>query len=242
MREMTELIYYNDPYIREFIARVTSVFPEERAITLDRTAFYPGGGGQPFDTGVIYWNDKKYALMKMRREGVEIKHVIEELEPKIVPGSDIRGVLDWERRHRIMRTHTAMHILCGVIWRDHHVSVTGGNMDPGKGRMDFEFENLSKEMITEIESKCNQEVEADRKITTKILPREEALRIPDLIRTKVNLIPEAVSEIRIVEIIGLDMQADGGTHVNSTADVGQIRLVDYKSKGAINKRIYLEIE
>ncbi|MBK8047327.1 MAG: alanyl-tRNA editing protein [Anaerolineales bacterium] len=141
-----------------------------------------------------------------------------------------------------MRTHTAMHILCGVVWRDYGAQVTGGNMDPGEGRMDFEFANLSRELITEIEAKCNAEVAAARAIRTQILPRAEAFAIPDLIRTKINLLPEGIQEVRTVEIVGLDLQADGGTHVANTREVGGIRVVDYKSKGAINKRIYIRLD
>ncbi|HRW10651.1 MAG TPA: alanyl-tRNA editing protein [Caldilineaceae bacterium] len=140
-----------------------------------------------------------------------------------------------------MRTHTAMHILCGVVWRDYGASVTGGNMDPGKSRMDFEFESLTRDLIGEVEEKCNIEIAAARAIHTQILPREEAFQIPDLIRTKINLLPAGISEVRTVEIVGLDLQADGGTHVNNTSEVGQMKVVDYKSKGAINKRIYIEL-
>jgi misacylated tRNA(Ala) deacylase len=157
-------------------------------------------------------------------------------------GNMVQGVLDWERRYQLMRTHTAMHILCGVIWRDYQASVTGGNMDPLKGRMDFEFERMQKELIYEIEERINQEVTKDLPITTKILPRGEAFAIPDLIRTKINLLPEHIQEVRVVEIIGLDLQADGGTHVNSTSEVGRIRIIDYKSKGKINKRIVVGLE
>jgi misacylated tRNA(Ala) deacylase len=141
-----------------------------------------------------------------------------------------------------MRTHTAMHILCGVIWRDYQSSVTGGNMDPLKGRMDFEFETMRQELIAQIERSINQEVAANRDIIVRNLPREEAFQIPDLIRTKINLLPEGITEVRTVEIVGLDLQADGGTHVANTSEVGPLRVVDYKSKGKINKRIYIELE
>jgi misacylated tRNA(Ala) deacylase len=135
-----------------------------------------------------------------------------------------------------------MHILCGVVWRDYGASVTGGNMEPLEGRMDFEFERLQKELVTEIEEKINAEIAAARDVRVKILPRAEAFAIPDLIRTKINLLPEGISEVRTVEIVGLDLQADGGTHVANTREVGRIRITDYKSKGGINKRIYVQIE
>ncbi|NJN84386.1 MAG: alanyl-tRNA editing protein, partial [Caldilineaceae bacterium] len=162
-------------------------------------------------------------------------------QPSISSGAAVLGELDWERRYKLMRTHSAMHILCGVVWRDYGASVTGGNMDPGTSRMDFEFESLSRDLISEIEARCNAEVAAERAIRTQILPREEAFAIPDLIRTKINLLPEGIREVRTVEIVGLDLQADGGTHVANTSEVGEIRVVDYKSKGKINKRIYIEL-
>ena len=157
-------------------------------------------------------------------------------------GTAVRGQLDWDRRYQLMRTHTAMHILCGVIWRDYGASVTGGNMDPLRGRMDFEFETMRQELVSAIESAVNAEVLAERPVRTDILPRDEAFQIPDLIRTKINRLPEGIREIRIVELKGLDLQADGGTHVSNTREVGRIRVTDYRSKGRINKRIYVELE
>ena len=154
----------------------------------------------------------------------------------------MRCTLDWDRRYALMRTHSALHILCGVVWRDYGALVTGGNMDPGAGRMDFEFETLRGELVGEIEAKCNQEVAAARDLRVRILPREEAFRIPDLIRTKINLLPEGIAMVRTVEIEGLDLQADGGTHVANTREVGVLRVSGYKSKGRINKRIELELE
>ena len=153
----------------------------------------------------------------------------------------MQGQLDWQRRYQLMRTHTAMHILCGVIFRDYGASVTGGDMDPLQGRMDFEFETMQKELVQTIEAAVNAEVAMGRQVHTAILPRAEAFQIPDLIRTKINLLPEGIQQVRIVEIVGLDLQADGGTHVHNTGEVGNIRVVDYKSKGKINKRIYVEI-
>jgi len=159
-----------------------------------------------------------------------------------VAGDRVTGAIAWERRYRLMRTHTAMHILCGVVWRDYGAQVTGGNMEPLEGRMDFEFENLQRELVDEIEAKINAEVEAAREVRVKILPRAEAETIPDLIRTKINLVPAAITEIRTVEIVGLDLQADGGTHVANTREVGPLRILDYKSKGRINKRIRIGLD
>jgi misacylated tRNA(Ala) deacylase len=236
---MTRLLYYDDAYIREFDALVFKM--SQNRVVLDQTAFYPGGGGQPHDVGWIMINDTKRAVVSMVRENQEIWHCLDEHSETVEQDAIVKGILDWDKRYALMRTHTAMHILCGVIWRDYGASVTGGNMEPGKGRMDFEFETMHRDLIDDIEQACNKEVRAARDVRTNIMPRDEALKIPDLIRTKVNLIPQAVKDIRTVEIIGLDLQADGGTHVANTQEVGQMRITDYKSKGAINKRIYLEI-
>jgi misacylated tRNA(Ala) deacylase len=156
-------------------------------------------------------------------------------------GSRVTGSIDWERRYQLMRTHTALHILCGVVFRDYGAQVTGGDMDPLHGRMDFEFESMHKELVETIQAAVNQEVAADRSVEVRILPRQEAFAIPDLIRTKINLLPPGIPEVRVVEIKGLDLQADGGTHVQKTSEVGQIRVTDYKSKGKINKRIYIQL-
>lgn len=242
---MTRLLYYEDAYWREFGAIVTSVDNSADAlrVTLDRTVFYPGGGGQPHDEGWLDIAGTRYWVSAVKKEGQQIWHTLQNDHGSVdVPiGSHIIGTIDWDRRYKLMRTHTAMHILCGVVWRDYNASVTGGNMDPGKGRMDFEFESLTRELISEIEAKCNAEIAAARDLNTQILPREKAFQIPDLIRTKINLLPEGISEVRTVEIVGLDLQADGGTHVNNTREVVRMKVVDYKSKGAINKRVYIEL-
>ena len=234
---MTELIYLNDSYVQEFEAQVSGVL--EGAVVLDRTAFYPGGGGQPSDAGVLSAGSQTWRVSKVKRVGGKLAHFIDGDPPPI--GAEIAGRLDWERRYRLMRTHTAMHILCGVIWRDYQSSVTGGNMEPLKGRMDFEFETMRQELVARIENAVNEEVVAARDVVARILPRDEAFQIPDLIRTKINLLPEGIQEVRTIEIVGLDLQADGGTHVANTREVGQIRVADYKSKGRINKRIYVEL-
>lgn len=242
---MTRLLYYEDAYWREFGAAVTGVDTsgESVRVTLDRTAFYPGGGGQPNDEGWLEISGVRYWVSAIKKEGEQVWHTLQmNNEPVEIPmGAHVIGVIDWERRYQLMRTHTAMHILCGVVWRDYSASVTGGNMDPGKGRMDFEFASLTRDLITEIEAKCNAEIAAARDVRAQILPRDEAFQIPDLIRTKINLLPEGIAEVRTVELVGLDLQADGGTHVNNTREVGQMKVVDYKSKGAINKRVYIEL-
>jgi misacylated tRNA(Ala) deacylase len=232
---MTELLAHTDAYLQEFEAIVVALNSEENAVALDKTAFYPGGGGQPHDTG---WLDGR-AVTKVKRQGEYIWHWLEGELPSV--GATVYGQIDWDRRHKLMRTHTAFHILCGVVWRDYEAQVTGGNMDVLSGRMDFEFETLRQELVKEIEEKLNTEVAAARPVRVKILPREEAFQIPDLIRTKINLLPEGISEVRTVEIEGLDLQADGGTHVANTREVGTIRVAGYENKGKINKRIRLEI-
>jgi misacylated tRNA(Ala) deacylase len=236
--KMTEALYHQDAYLKEFQAQVTRA--DDQGVILDRTAFYPGGGGQPNDVGLLEAGGQVWQVTKVRKRDGEIWHLLD--EPAPAQGTAIQGQLDWSRRYKLMRVHTAMHILCGVIWRDYGASVTGGNMELLRGRMDFEFETMHKELVEEIEVKINAEVAAARKVTTRILPREEAFQIPDLIRTKINLLPKGIEQVRVVEIEGLDLQADGGTHVGNTKEVGNIHIVDYKSKGAINKRIVVALD
>lgn len=240
--DMTELIYQTDSYLKEFSAVIVSNDPQNRAVILDRSAFYPGGGGQPCDFGVLEVNGIKYPVEKVKKQGDDLLHFLGGTEPLPPPNSASLGTLDWVRRYQLMRTHTALHILCGTIFRDYGAKVTGGDMEPLKGRMDFEFESMRGELVREIEAAVNAEVGKNRGIRVNILPREEAFQIPDLIRTKINLLPEGIMQVRTVEIVGLDLQADGGTHVANTSEVGIIKVTDYKSKGAINKRIYIEAQ
>ncbi len=238
---MISALYPTDSYLREFTAQVVAVEPEQRAVALDRTAFYPGGGGQPNDIGWLLVDGVALPVVKVKREGEHIWHWLAPEVALPAVGAQVAGRVDWERRYALMRTHTAMHILCGVVWRDYGAQVTGGAMEPLEGRMDFEFATLRAELVGEIEAKCNAEIAAARAVRVQVLPREQAFQIPDLIRTKINLLPEGISEVRTVEIVGLDLQADGGTHVANTREVGQMRVTDYKSKGAINKRIYIGV-
>ena len=239
---MTELIYQTDSYTKKFDAKAASVLREERAVILDRTAFYPGGGGQPCDFGTLTVEGMTYLVNKVKKQGDDIMHFLggDASLPPI--GSEAHASLDWTRRYKLMRTHTALHILCGTVFRDYGALVTGGEMEPGNGRLDFEFERMCGELVREIEVSINKEATQGREIRVQILPREEAFQIPDLIRTKINLLPAGITHVRTVEIVGLDLQADGGTHVRNTSELGTIRVADYKSKGAINKRIYIEIE
>jgi misacylated tRNA(Ala) deacylase len=237
---MTELLFQKDSYLKEFECKIVGVDEEQNAVILDKTAFYIGGGGQPCDTGILEANQDSYIIKKVKKIGDNVYHYIDGKLPEV--NENCIGKIDWEHRYKLMRTHTAMHILCGVVWRDYKAQVTGGDMDCLNARMDFEFENFDKELIDEIQEKINNEVEAKRNIKVNILKREEAFKIPDLIRTKINLLPKGINEIRTVEIEGLDLQADGGTHVRNTSEVGKIKIVKFKSKGKINKRIYVEIE
>jgi len=234
----TEPYFQNDAYMKTFEAGVIAI--EGQDVALDATTFYPGGGGQPHDAGCLKAGDESWPVVKLRRQDDLIWHTVEGAPPQV--GMRVQGVLDWERRYALMRTHTALHILCGVVWRDYGAKVTGGNMQPLQGRLDFEFEYLQRELVDEIEAKINVEVAAARSIHVSFLPREEADRHPDLIRTKINLLPEGITVVRIVEIAGLDVQADGGTHVANTKEVGPIRISDYKSKGRINKRLEVTLE
>ena len=239
---MVTLLYQTDSYLNEFSATIVAVDPAQNAVALDCSAFYPGGGGQPNDSGVLVVDRESHAVTKVRRDGEHQWHLLDPSATLPACGQQVIGRIDWQRRYALMRTHTALHILCGVVWRDYGAQVTGGNMDPLEGRMDFEFASLRADLVGEIEAKCNAEIAASRDVRVRILPRAEAFQIPDLIRTKINLLPEGITEIRTVEIVGLDLQADGGTHVANTREVGHIRVTDYKSKGAINKRLYIAIE
>lgn len=240
---------YTDAYARATDGRVLAVDAEGGpSVVLDRTVFYPGGGGQPADTGTLRRaaDGATWFVRSARKAGGEIVHDIAisgVTTPDILPavGDAVIAEIDWPRRLLLMRTHTALHVLCGVVWRDYGAQVTGGNMEPGSGRMDFEFERMSGDLVGEIEATVNAELAAARDIRVAILPRDEAFAIPDLIRTKINLLPPGIPEVRTIEIVGLDLQADGGTHVANTREVGAIRVTGYESKGRINKRIRIEL-
>ena len=239
-----EQLCYTDAYLHSVEARVVAVEGDDGRIVLDRTVFYPGGGGQPSDRGLILRasDGRSWTVQGARKAGGEIVH---ELEPGAgdppAVGDVVRVDIDSARRLALMRTHTALHTLCGVVWRDYGALVTGGNMEPGSGRMDFEFERMTGDLVDAIEATVNTELAAERHVRVAVLPRDEAFSIPDLIRTKVNLLPEGIELIRTIEIVGLDLQADGGTHVANTREVGSIRVLGYESKGRINKRIRIAL-
>jgi misacylated tRNA(Ala) deacylase len=237
---------YSDAYARTVQARVEAIDDSGPAplIVLDRTIFYPGGGGQPPDQGLLLraTDGRTWTVRGARKSGSDIVHELEP-SPDGPPARDdvLTADIDWARRYALMRTHTALHALCGVVWRDYGALVTGGNMEPGGGRMDFEFERMSGDLVDDIEARVNEELRSKRDVRVNVLPRQEAFAIPDLIRTKVNLLPEGIDEIRTIEIVGLDLQADGGTHVSNTSEVGGIRVTGYESKGRINKRIRIAL-
>lgn len=235
---VTEPLYQRDAYVREFDAVVLAA--DGNRVALDRTAFYPTGGGQPHDIGELRATGRGWRVEEVRRDGPLVWHALDGDPP--AEGIEVHGAVDWDRRHALMRTHTALHILCGVIWRDYGAKVTGGNMEPGRARMDFEFENMKAELVREIEAKVNAEIAAARPISVEFLERDAADEDPDLIRTKINLLPKDIREVRVVTIDGLDRQADGGTHVASTDEVGAFRISNYKSKGRANKRVEIELD
>ncbi|MCY4367204.1 MAG: alanyl-tRNA editing protein [Chloroflexi bacterium] len=235
---MTELLAQADAYVKEFSATVVEVV--EGGVVLDRTAFYTGGGGQPCDTGSLDSGSQTYNVKKVGRVEGKIVHQIDGPVPEV--GAHVTGSIDWETRYRLMRTHSALHILCGVVWRDYGAKVTGGDMRPGEARMDFELEQMTAEFASEVEAKVNAEVAAARPIHVNVLSRAEAEETPDLIRTKINLLPANIQEVRTIDINGLDLQADGGTHVANTFEVGAIKVVGHESKGKINKRLRIALE
>ncbi len=233
----TDLLYHTDSYLRNFDARVVAV--REDAIALDRTAFYPGGGGQLPDHGLLRWDGQEHPVTGLPKDDDCIWHMVEGPLPPL--GTKVQGEIDWEHRYRMMRTHTALHVLCGLIFREYGAQVTGGQMYVDRARMDFTLEQFDQNLIEAIEASANRAIQEDHLIKVYVLPREEAFQIPDLIRTKINLLPPGIPSVRIVEIIGLDLQADGGTHVKSTAEVKGIKVIKSENKGKSNKRLEIAL-
>ena len=234
---MTEEIQATDSYQRSTDATVLEVRPE--GVVLDRTVFYSRSGGQPGDTGWLRWEGGEARVIDTFRQGGVPLHAVEGGPPTV--GAQVRAEIDWDRRYLLMRTHTALHVLSGIVWRDYGAKVTGGNMEPGEARMDFELESVTAEFGREVEERLNEALASARSVTVRFLPRLEALSDTDLIRTKVNLIPESVDPIRIVEIDGIDRQVDGGTHVRSTDEVGRVRVVKTENKGKTFKRMRIVV-
>jgi len=235
---VTEDLSAIDAYARETDATVVGA--DDEGIVLDRTVFYARGGGQPGDTGVLMWEDGSVAIADtVKRAGI-VLHVPRGEPPAV--GTVVRAVIDWDRRYQLMRTHTALHVLSAVIWRDFGAKVTGGSMEPCRARMDFELEGISVEFGKGVEERLNAALAEAHPVDVSFLPRSEALADPDLIRTKVSLIPEHVDPIRVVTIGTIDRQADGGTHVANTSEVGRVRVTGTESKGKDNKRMRIELD
>jgi misacylated tRNA(Ala) deacylase len=241
MQSPTTLLYATDSYLRAFDARVVAT--EGRAVALDQTAFYPGGGGQMADRGELICEGRRLALAGMsKREGVVWHELAEDAGEPPAVGSLVSGEIDWPFRYTMMRTHTALHLLCGLIFRDFGAQVTGGQMYPDRARMDFSIPSITPDFVRDVELSVNEAVAANHPIKVYELTRAKAMKIPDLIRTKINLLPPEISQIRIVEIVGVDLQADGGTHVHSTREVGGIKVLRTENKGKQNKRMEISLQ
>lgn len=236
-------LFATDAYLREFDAAVVEVDRDGGRVALARTAFYPGGGGQPHDIGTLRTDAGPLTVTRVKREQGRIWHWLDVLaaDELPAPGTEVHGELDWSRRHLLMRTHTALHVLCGVVWAEFAIPVTGGNMEPGRGRLDFPFDAISVELGQRLEKRINEELAAARQVVVEFLGRDAADADPALIRTAANLIPREIDPLRVIDIVGLDKQADGGTHVASTAEVGAVRVTGTESKGKGNKRVRLEV-
>ncbi|MBE1533435.1 alanyl-tRNA editing protein [Actinomadura algeriensis] len=234
----TARLELGDQNLREWEAVVLEAGPD--GIVLDRSAFYPGGGGQPPDHGVLLWQGVQTRIAGVRK-GDDLVLLPAEEDPLPPPGTTVRGAVEDDRRTALMRTHSGLHLLCGVVFRDHGCLVTGGNMEPLSARMDFDLREVPPNFKQTVEDACNAEVEADRRIDVRTLPRAEAFAIPDIVRTATNLVPPEVQDVRIVDIVGLDTQADGGTHVASTKQIGRIIVAKVENKGRGFRRLRIKI-
>ena len=237
---MTERIYSTDSYAAAMTARIVATDTDDRRVLLDRTVFYPGGGGQPVDRGHLAVGDDRLEVVRVTQDSDGVWHWLDQDIPPA--GTEVEGRIDWERRYLLMRTHTSMHALCGVVWDWFASPVTGGNMSPGAGRLDFELPDWDPEKRTPLEEALNAAIARRLPVDVSFLPREEADQDPSLIRTKVNLIPPSVRTIRVIDIVGLDRQADGGTHVDSTAEIGRVKITKIQSKGRGFRRIRLALD
>jgi misacylated tRNA(Ala) deacylase len=234
----THRLELDDQTLREWDATVLAA--GEDGIVLDRSAFYPGGGGQPPDEGVLLWGGVQTRIAGVRK-GDDLYLIPAEGDPVPPPGTTVRGAVEDQRRSALMRTHSGLHVLCGVVFRDYGALVTGGNMEPLTARMDFDLPELPDGFRDTVEAACNAEVSADRRIDARVLPRAEAFALPDIIRTATNLVPADVQDVRIIDIVGLDQQADGGTHVASTSQIGKIEVVKIENKGRGFRRLRIRI-
>ena len=234
----THRLELDDQTLREWDAIVLAATPD--GIVLDRSAFYPGGGGQPPDYGVLLWGGVQTRIAGARK-GDDLYLIPADGDPLPPPGTAVRGAVEDGRRTALMRTHSGLHVLCGVVFRDFGSLVTGGNMEPYAARMDFDLPEVPPGFKENVESACNKEIAAGRRIDVRVLPRDEAFAIPDIIRTATNLVPADVAEVRIIDIVGLDQQADGGTHVAATSQIGRIEVVKIENKGKGFRRLRIRI-
>ena len=232
---MTERVYSTDAYAASMEAVVLETDSDDGRVLLDRTVFYPGGGGQPHDVGRLWVGDDEVPVVRVTQDGSGVWHWVEGGLPS--RGTALRGEIDWDRRHALMRTHTAMHALCGVVWNRFQSPVTGGNMNPGEGRLDFDIPDWDPDVRPDLEAELNRQLSLALPVEVSFLPRDAADDDPSLIRTKVNLLPSTITEVRVIDIVGLDRQADGGTHVDSTREVGAVRISKVESKGRGFRRI-----
>jgi misacylated tRNA(Ala) deacylase len=235
----TELLYATDAYLRSVDTTVAEITPEG-GVVLERTVFYPTGGGQPHDKGLLTWDGGSAIVVEVRKSGAQVMHRLEGDPPPV--GSQVHGELDWERRFALMRHHTALHAMSGVIYQLYGATVTGGQMYPDRARMDFQLPDLSQERLNRIEERTNELLGEGHPVSIRFLARDDAFQIPDLIRTRINLLPEGIQEIRVVNIEGVDQQADGGTHVANTREVGRVRITGSENKGKGNKRLEIVVE
>jgi misacylated tRNA(Ala) deacylase len=238
----TKLLYYTDAYLREFESEVAAVDDEKHAVALRETAFFPTGGGQPHDTGELRFDFGSTPVVDVKKDGAVVWHTLEAAAPMPHAGATAEGAIDWQRRHLIMRIHTAQHILNGVIWLDYGAHVTGAQITPPEGRLDFELPAMSQEFARAVEARVNEVVRENLPVQVLFMPRTEADRDPSLIRLKANLIPRSIDPLRVIDIVGLDRQADGGTHVAATGEIGDVRVVKAESKGRANKRIRIALD
>lgn len=235
---MTEPLYLDDAYRQDFESTIVEAV--DSAVVLAESLFYPGGGGQLPDSGWLEVNGEQYEVLTVRKRDDKLWHELDKPAPPV--GTLVQGRIDWTFRYKMMRTHTALHILCGIVWREFGSQVTGTQMYSDRARMDFTLENLDKERVTRIEQLVNEAVAADYPVEVKMLPRDEAFAIPDLIRTKINLLPPGIEQVRVIDIVGLDLQADGGTHVRSTKEVGRVKIIRTENKGKQFKRLEIALE
>ncbi len=233
----TQLLYLDDSYLATFDAHVVDV--QDQNVILDSTAFYPRGGGQMADRGTLDVDGQTYPVIAVEKRGQEVVHTIEGALPPL--GTDVKGVLDWEFRYQMMRTHSALHVLCGIIYQRFHAQVTGCQMYPNRARMDFTLADLTPARIQEIEQHTNDAIVVGYPIQVRYISRAQANVTPELVRTKINLVPAHVDPVRVVDIVGLDLQADGGTHVNNTLEIGSLRITKSENKGKENRRLEIQL-